>query len=164
MYSEGGEVGKRPDRAVAVYTKNLKRLYPDVPVVIGGIEASLRRFAHYDYWADKVLPSILVDSGADLLIYGMGEVPIMEIAKEIKRGVPLAKLRDIEGVCYLESFDKLSRKIKAQIEEHSAIFVQVLKMFVKIKKRMSKLLICNRKIMTIFLQKFCCKSSLTANI
>lgn len=122
VYSEGGEVGKRPDRAVAVYTKNLKRLYPDVPVVIGGIEASLRRFAHYDYWADKVLPSILVDSGADLLIYGMGEVPIMEIAKEIKRGVPLAKLRDIEGVCYLESFDKLSRKIKAQIEEHSAIF------------------------------------------
>ena len=122
VYSEGGDVGKRPDRAVTVYTKALKRLFPNVPVVIGGIEASLRRFAHYDYWADKVLPSILVDSGADLLIYGMGETPILDIASRIKKGIPLDKMRDIEGICYLESFEKLSKKLISQIEEHSALF------------------------------------------
>lgn len=122
VYSEGGDVGKRPDRAVDVYTKALKRLFPSSPVVIGGIEASLRRFAHYDYWSDKVLPSILVSSGADLLIYGMGETPILDIANGIKRGIPLDKLRDIEGVCYLENYENLSKKLKAQIEEHTAIF------------------------------------------
>ena len=79
VYSEGGDPGKRPDRCVDVYCRALKRLYPDCAVVIGGIEASLRRFAHYDYWSDKVLPSILSSSGADLLIYGMGEKPIAEI-------------------------------------------------------------------------------------
>ena len=122
VYSEGGDVGKRPDRAVTVYTKAIKKLFPNVPVVIGGIEASLRRFAHYDYWADKVLPSILVDSGADLLIYGMGETPILDIASRIKKGIPLDKMRDIEGICYLESFEKLSKKLRSQIEEHSALF------------------------------------------
>lgn len=122
VYSEGGDVGKRPDRAVTVYTKALKRLFPNTPVVIGGIEASLRRFAHYDYWADKVLPSILVDSGADLLIYGMGETPILDIASRIKKGIPLNKMRDIEGICYLERFENLSKKLKSQIEEHSALF------------------------------------------
>ncbi len=122
VYSEGGDVGKRPDRAVTVYTKALKRLFPNTPVVIGGIEASLRRFAHYDYWADKVLPSILVDSGADLLIYGMGETPILDIASRIKKGIPLNKMRDIEGICYLERFENLSKKLKSEIEEHSALF------------------------------------------
>lgn len=122
VYSEGGDVGKRPDRAVMVYTKALKRLFPNTPVVIGGIEASLRRFAHYDYWADKVLPSILVDSGADLLIYGMGETPILDIASRIKKGIPLNKMRDIEGICYLERFENLSKKLKSEIEEHSALF------------------------------------------
>lgn len=122
VYSEGGDVGKRPDRAVIVYTRAIKRLFPNSPVVIGGIEASLRRFAHYDYWADKVLPSILVDSGADLLIYGMGEVPILDIAKSIKKGIPLDKIRDIQGVCYLDNYENLSKKLKTQIEEHTAIF------------------------------------------
>lgn len=122
VYSEGGDIGRRPDRAVTVYTKALKRLFPSSPVVIGGIEASLRRFAHYDYWADKVLPSILTSSGADLLIYGMGEIPILEIANQIKKGIPLDKIRDIEGVCYCENYDNLSKKLKSQIEEHSAIF------------------------------------------
>lgn len=122
VYSEGGDVGKRPDRAVTVYTRALKRLFPDVPVVIGGIEASLRRFAHYDYWADKVLPSIMVDSGADLLIYGMGEAPIMDIARNISRGVPLKKMRDIEGVCYIDSYENLSKKLKEAITEHEALF------------------------------------------
>ena len=72
-YTPGGRAGKRPDRAVTVYSRIIKRLYPDSPLIIGGLEASLRRFAHYDYWADKIMPSVLIDSGADLLIYGMGE-------------------------------------------------------------------------------------------
>ncbi len=79
-YTPGGKAGARPDYAVTVYTKILKELYPDVPVVIGGIEASLRRVAHYDYWADRLFPSILVDSGADCLVYGMGERPITALA------------------------------------------------------------------------------------
>ena len=134
VYSEGGDVGKRPDRAVTVYTKALKRLFPNTPVVIGGIEASLRRFAHYDYWADKVLPSILVDSGADLLIYGMGETPILDIASRIKKGIPLNKMRDIEGICYLERFENLSKKLKSQIEEHSALFCPSFEEVVESKK------------------------------
>ena len=86
VYSEGGKFGKRPDRAVTVYTRALKRLFPEVPVAIGGIEASLRRFAHYDYWADRVMPSILVDSGADLLMYGMGERPLLDILALVRKG------------------------------------------------------------------------------
>ncbi len=79
-YTPGGKAGARPDYAVTVYTKILKEIYPDVPVVIGGIEASLRRVAHYDYWADRLFPSILVESGADCLVYGMGERPILALA------------------------------------------------------------------------------------
>ena len=122
VYSEGGDVGKRPDRCVDVYCNNLKRLYPDTPVVIGGIEASLRRFAHYDYWKDKVLPSILVSSKADLLIYGMGERPIKEIFSMVKKGIPLDKIRDVRGTCYLEEFSNLSAKLKKAIEEHTVDF------------------------------------------
>ncbi|MDE6189771.1 MAG: YgiQ family radical SAM protein [Clostridia bacterium] len=122
VYSEGGEVGKRPDRCVDVYCNNLKRLYPDAPIVVGGIEASLRRFAHYDYWKDCVLPSILVSSKADLLIYGMGEKPIKEIFALVTKGVPLDKIRDVRGTCYLEEFDKLSAKLKKGIDEHSVDF------------------------------------------
>ncbi len=122
VYSEGGDVGKRPDRCVDVYCNALKRLYPDTPVVIGGIEASLRRFAHYDYWKDIVLPSILVSSKADLLIYGMGERPLKEIFDMVKKGVPLDKIKDVRGTCYLSSYDNLSAKLKKAIEEHSVVF------------------------------------------
>lgn len=122
VYSEGGDVGKRPDRCVDVYCNALKRLYPNMPVVIGGIEASLRRFAHYDYWKDIVLPSILVSSKADLLIYGMGERPLKEIFDMVKKGVPLDKIKDVRGTCYLSSYDNLSAKLKKAIEEHSVVF------------------------------------------
>ena len=122
VYSEGGEVGRRPDRCVDVYCHNLKRLFPDSAVVIGGIEASLRRFAHYDYWADRVMPSILVSSGADLLIYGMGERPITEIVRLVQKGVPLKDIRDVRGTCYLEKYENLSSKLKKAIEEREAIF------------------------------------------
>lgn len=121
VYSEDGKAGLRPDRCVDVYCRNLKRLYPDVPVLIGGIEASLRRFAHYDYWADRVLPSILVSSGADLLVYGMGERPIREICRALKRGIPLDKLHDIRGTAYLSSYDGLSKKLKEEMTTGKAV-------------------------------------------
>ncbi|MDE6758509.1 MAG: YgiQ family radical SAM protein [Clostridia bacterium] len=122
VYSEGGDTGKRPDRCVDVYCNNLKRLYPDTPIVIGGIEASLRRFAHYDYWKDCVLPSILVSSKADLLIYGMGERPIKEIFEMVKKGIPLDKIKDVRGTCYLEEYANLSTKLKKAIAEHTVDF------------------------------------------
>ena len=84
-YTPGGEMGKRPDHATVVYAQQIKRLWPEMPVIIGGIEASLRRFAHFDYWENKILPSILVESNADLLIYGMGEKQIVEIADYYRR-------------------------------------------------------------------------------
>lgn len=94
-YTAGGKHGRRPDYPSIVYTRILKELYPDTPVVIGGIEASLRRVAHYDYWQDKLRPSILFDSGADLLIYGMGERPIVEIAKRLDIGEKISDLTDV---------------------------------------------------------------------
>lgn len=94
-YTAGGKAGFRPDYATTVYTRILKDLYPDVPVLIGGIEASLRRVTHYDYWQDGLLPSILVSSGADMLVYGMGEQPLREMIRLIKRGVPFASLTTI---------------------------------------------------------------------
>ncbi len=99
-YTPGGKAGRRPDRAVIVYTKKLRELFGDVPIAIGGIEASLRRFAHYDYWDDKVRPSILLDSTADLLMYGMGEKHIIEIANRLNKGEKITDLTDILGTCY----------------------------------------------------------------
>ncbi|MBQ7712739.1 MAG: YgiQ family radical SAM protein [Clostridia bacterium] len=117
VYSEGGRFGRRPDRAVTVYTRALKRLFPHVPVAIGGIEASLRRFAHYDYWADRVMPSILVDSGADLLMYGMGERPLLDILTLVRKGVPFSAIRDVRGTCYLSKYADLSAKTKELFSE-----------------------------------------------
>jgi len=101
-YTPGGEAGFRPDYAVATYTKILKELYPDVPVVIGGIEASLRRVTHYDYWADKLFPSILEDSGADLLVYGMGEQPLRDMLQLLQKGIPFESLRTIPQTAFLQ--------------------------------------------------------------
>lgn len=100
-YSPGKKMGKRPDRAVTVYTKILKRLYPKTPVIIGGLEASLRRFAHYDYWDDKIRPSVLLESGADLLSFGMGEHQTVEIARRLAKGENIRTMTDIRGTCYL---------------------------------------------------------------
>ena len=99
-YSPGGKPGKRPDRAVEVYCKKIREIYGDIPIVIGGLEASLRRFAHYDYWSDSVHPSILISSGADLLIFGMGERQVVEIAERLRNGEAPETMRDIRGVCY----------------------------------------------------------------
>ena len=100
-YTPGGRAGKRPDRAATVYTRLAKQAYPGVPVVLGGLEASLRRFAHYDYWSDTVMPSILEDSGADLLTFGMGEHQTTEIARRLAAGERPDSLTDIPGTCYL---------------------------------------------------------------
>ncbi|MCH5320780.1 MAG: YgiQ family radical SAM protein [Eubacterium sp.] len=99
-YTAGGVAGKRPDRAVIVYSNIIKELYPDSPVIIGGLEASLRRFAHYDYWDDKIRPSILIDSKADLLSFGMGENQTIEIARRLDSGENIRDMRDILGTCY----------------------------------------------------------------
>ncbi len=100
-YSPDGRAGMRPDRATTVYARIVKELYPDVPLVIGGIEASLRRFSHYDYWDDTYHKSILIDTGADLLVYGMGEKPVAEIARRMKSGMGIEACRDVRQVAYM---------------------------------------------------------------
>ena len=100
MFTPGGRSGSRPDYAVTVYSTILKDLYPDVPVVLGGIEASLRRLSHYDYWSDSVKPSVLIDSKADLLVYGMGEKPIQQIAKQLLEGKSIHALTDIPQTAF----------------------------------------------------------------
>ncbi|HKL71387.1 MAG TPA: YgiQ family radical SAM protein, partial [Marinilabiliaceae bacterium] len=105
-YTPDGKAGFRPDYASAVYSKILKELYPDTPVVLGGIEASLRRLTHYDYWEDKLKPSILEWSGADLLIYGMGEMPLKELVRLLERGVPFQQLTTIPQTAVITDSDK----------------------------------------------------------
>lgn len=104
-YSPGGVMGKRPDRAVIVYCNRIREAYGDVPIIIGGLEASLRRFAHYDYWDDKVRRSVLVDSRADILTYGMGEKILLRLAELLNKGVPIKKIHDVRGTVYLAKPD-----------------------------------------------------------
>ena len=115
LYSPGGEMGRRPDRATIVYCNKIREAYKHVNICIGGVEASLRRFAHYDYWSDKVRKSILTDSGADLLIYGMSEKQIVEVAHYLNEGFEAKYIRHIPGTCYLvDSLDEV-------YEEHIVI-------------------------------------------
>ena len=108
-HTPGGKAGRRPDRATIVYSRKLRQLYPDSPIVIGGLEASLRRFAHYDYWDDAVRPSILVDAQADLLLYGMGEKVIAQLTEQLKAGKDIHEIRDIRGTCYLCTQDEIPK-------------------------------------------------------
>lgn len=109
-YSPGGEAGHRPERATIVYANRMREAYKDVPIIIGGIEASLRRFAHYDYWSNKVRHSILLDSKADILSYGMGEHSVVEIADALAEGKTVAEMYDIRGICYVTSRPPISDK------------------------------------------------------
>ncbi len=131
FYSPGGKSGYRPNRAVIVYSNRAREAYKNVPIIIGGIEASLRRFSHYDYWDDKVRKSILLDSKADLLIYGMGENPIIEVAKFLSYGSSIDRLHHVRGTCYLTndisklndyiilpSFEDVSNDKKAYAESY----------------------------------------------
>lgn len=108
MYSPGGKMGFRPDRAVIVYCNKIREAYKHIPIIIGGIEASLRRFGHYDYWSDKVRKSILIDSGADILSYGMSEKQILELADALNNGFDPKYIRHINGTCYIvDSLDEV---------------------------------------------------------
>ena len=109
-YSPGGKGGARPDRSATVYTRLAKQAYPDLPVILGGLEASLRRFAHYDYWLDTVLPSIAEDSGADIISFGMGEHQTVEIARRLAAGEPVESITDVDGTCYMTDFDHLPER------------------------------------------------------
>ncbi|MBO6244786.1 MAG: YgiQ family radical SAM protein [Anaerovibrio sp.] len=106
-YSPGGKAGHRPERAVVVYTQMLRRCWGnEVPIIIGGIEASLRRFAHYDYWGDHIRQSILAESGADILVYGMGEKQLIDIAAQLHQGVEIQNIQDVQGTCFrVPNFD-----------------------------------------------------------
>ena len=111
-YSDDGIMGKRPDRPTIVYTQILKRLFPDVPVLIGGIEASLRRLAHYDYWDDKVRRSILIDSQADLLMFGMGENTIVEVADALNSGLA------VQDICYIRGTVWKSKTLDMIVDDY----------------------------------------------
>ncbi len=110
-YSPGGIGGRRPDRALTLYCKAARKAYPEVPIIIGGLEASLRRFAHYDYWADRVMPSVLVDSGADILSYGMGEHQTREIVSRLAAGESPATMTDIRGTCYMSEWKEFPEAV-----------------------------------------------------
>ncbi len=99
-YSPGGKAGCRPDRATIVYCNRIREVWKDIPIIIGGIEASLRRFAHYDYWSNSIRRSILIDSRADILIYGMGEKQLKEIAEQLQQGLNISDIRNVQGTCY----------------------------------------------------------------
>ena len=105
-YTPGGKSGFRPDYATIVYSKILKKLFPETPLIIGGIEASLRRVTHYDYWSDKLMPSILIDSGADMLFYGMGEKSITDFARLVQKGIPIKTLTTIPQTSFLVDGDE----------------------------------------------------------
>lgn len=106
-YSPGGKAGKRPERAVLVYTRKLRECWGEqVPIIIGGIEASLRRFAHYDYWQNEVRASILAECPADLLVYGVGERQLIDIAAQLHQGVSIENIQDVQGTCFkVPNFD-----------------------------------------------------------
>ena len=138
-YTPGGRAGQRPDYPTIVYCEILKKLFPDVPVVAGGIEASLRRLAHYDYWQDRLMPSILIDSPADMLVYGMGEKPMVQIADAIASGMRIEQLIDIpqtvvrrplaeiptEGPdVVLHSFEECQQNKKCQAENFRNIEIE----------------------------------------
>lgn len=109
-YSPGGKGGMRPDRATIVYCNRIREAYPGVPMIIGGIEASLRRFAHYDYWDNKVRRSILLDTRANVLIYGMGEKAIVRLADAMRDGKSLADT-NVDGCCYIKKNARYGRRL-----------------------------------------------------
>jgi uncharacterized radical SAM protein YgiQ len=120
-YSPGNKTGLRPNRACIVYTNRLKEAYPDVPVMIGGIEASLRRFAQYDYWSEKVRQSILADAPADLLVYGMGELQMLAIADKLKNGTPAGQITDIDGTVWKMDIKSWKEKKEELLSEYLEI-------------------------------------------
>ena len=131
-YSPGGKSGLRPDRATIVYSNRVREAWKKIPIIIGGIEASLRRFAHYDYWSDSVRRSILIDSRADMLVYGMGEKQVKEIAMQLNHGIDISLITAVNGTCYLtHTLDSLwdYTKIYAyeEVQENKKKFAEAFK-------------------------------------
>ncbi|MCI6973371.1 MAG: YgiQ family radical SAM protein [Clostridiales bacterium] len=129
FYSPGKKAGKRPDRATIVYANRAREAFgSEVPIIIGGLEASLRRFAHYDYWDDKVRRSILLDSGADLLVYGMAEEAEREIARRLKKKIPVSEMHDIRGTAFIAAspsecaFESVSVPSYAEVRENKRLY------------------------------------------
>ena len=116
MYSPGGKAGLRPDRPTIVYSNLVRQAFGNIPLIIGGLEGSLRRFAHYDYWQDLVRKPILLDCKADILVFGMGELQTVEIARRLAAGIPVSEIRDIPGTCY-----SVSEKDRPQIGPFEAV-------------------------------------------
>ena len=108
-YSPGGEMGLRPDMPTVVYSNLIRQSYRDTPIILGGIEASLRRLAHYDYWKDRIRRSVLIDSGADLISYGMGERSVLEIAEALDSGIPVKDITFVPGTVYRSFRPRLTR-------------------------------------------------------
>ncbi len=127
QYSPGGQGGLRPDRAVIVYTNKVREAFGHIPIIIGGVEASLRRFAYYDYWEDRVRGSELINSGADILVYGMGESPVLEIARLLKKGVPVNNLQNLRGTCVAPLKSVCNKELTEFLEhkEHGDKYVLV---------------------------------------
>lgn len=145
-YTPGGVMGKRPDYAVTVYCNLIRQRYKKAPIIIGGIEASLRRLAHYDYWSDKLKRSVLLDSQADLLIYGMGERAIVEIADALNDGLDIHDITYIDGTVF---------KVKAPDENLSYLALPSYPELVKSKKNMPRASICSTRTPTRFRQSGC---------
>ena len=128
FYSPGRKAGLRPDRACTVYANRARQAFPGVPILLGGMEASLRRFAHYDYWDDKVRRSILLDSGADLLVYGMAEEAEREIARRLKKKIPVSEMHDIRGTAFIAAspsecaFESVSVPSYAEVRENKRLY------------------------------------------
>lgn len=120
-YAPGGKRGLRPDRATTVYTRQIKQVYKDIPVIIGGIEASMRRLAHYDYWSGSVRPSLLIESKADLLVYGMAEHPLKIILEQLKQGKPIASVTNVRGTVYCQSLNGATPKNPAEIPSYEEV-------------------------------------------
>jgi uncharacterized radical SAM protein YgiQ len=118
-FTPAGKAGFRPDYATSIYSNILKKLFPNVPLVIGGIEASLRRFTHYDYWSDKLKPSIVMESKADILIYGMGEKPVTELARLLQKGIPVNQLQSIPQTAFLQNTNSNIKPLK----NHETIYL-----------------------------------------
>ena len=132
-YSPGGKAGCRPDRATIVYCNRIREVWKDIPIIIGGIEASLRRFAHYDYWSNSVRRSILIDSRADILVYGMGEKQLKEIASQLQQGIKISDIRDVQGTCYkTNSIDHLWNFIETPSYDNVSIDKQAFSQAFKI--------------------------------
>ena len=121
VYSPGDKMGLRPDRPTIVYANRIREVYGDIPIIIGGLEASLRRFAHYDYWEDKVRRSILFDAQADILTYGMGELATREIAARLASGTPVSEITDVHGTCVVAAFPAICTYSRVECESYEEV-------------------------------------------